>query len=66
MKNIKVRKRNGDIVDFDIRKISSAVAAAMIDVDGELFETDTAYDIAEDIEKSLHDGDLVPVEYLQD
>ena len=65
MKSIKVRKRDGAIVDFDKRKISNAIAAAMIDVDGMLFETDTAYDIAEDIERSLADGTLVSVEYLQ-
>lgn len=65
MKNIKVRKRDGAIVDFDKRKISNAIAAAMIDVDGTLFETDTAYDISDDIERSLADGTLVSVEYLQ-
>lgn len=66
MKSIKVRKRDGAIVDFDKRKISNAIAAAMIDVDGILYETDTAYDIADEIEYMLNDGDLVPVEWLQD
>ena len=66
MKNIKVKKRDGSIVDFDKRKISNAIAAAMIDVDGVLYETDTAYDIADEIEYMLNDGDLIPVEWLQD
>ena len=66
MKNIKVKKRDGSIVDFDKRKITNAIAAAMIDVDGTLYETDTAYDIADEIEHMLSDGDLVPVEWLQD
>lgn len=66
IKNIKVKKRDGSIVDFDKRKITNAIAAAMIDVDGILYETDTAYDIADEIECMLKDGDLVPVEWLQD
>lgn len=44
-----VIKRNGDIVAFDKNKIISAINKAFIEVDGQLYETDTADSIAEDI-----------------
>ena len=44
-----VRKRDGSIVDFDRTKVINAVNAAFLDVDGLLYETDTAEDIAEEI-----------------
>ena len=44
-----VIKRNGDIVDFNKQKIIDAINAAFIEVDGKLYEDDTAYDIAYDI-----------------
>ena len=43
-------KRNGDRVPFDKKKIVRAVENALIDVDKYLYETDTANDIADDIE----------------
>lgn len=43
-------KRNGKEVKFDKDKIISAINKAFIEVDGQLYETDTATDIAEDIE----------------
>ena len=44
-----VRKRDGSVVDFDRTKVINAVNAAFLDVDGLLYETDTAEDIAEEI-----------------
>lgn len=44
-----VIKRNGNIVAFDKNKIISAINKAFIEVDGQLYETDTANSIAEDI-----------------
>ena len=44
-----VKKRDGSIVDFDRTKVINAVNAAFLDVDGLLYETDTAEDIAEEI-----------------
>ena len=44
-----VRKRDGKIVDFDRTKVINAVNAAFLDVDGLLYETDTAEDIADEI-----------------
>ena len=44
-----VIKRNGDIVAFDKNKIISAINKAFIEVDGQLYESDTADSIAEDI-----------------
>ena len=62
-----VIKRDGSYVDFDPKKIEDAVNKALIDVDGELYETDTAKTIAEDIEKiiTIKDGPF-NVEQIQD
>lgn len=48
-----VIKRNGTVVPFDKNKIITAINKALIEVDGQLYETDTAKDIADDIEKVL-------------
>ena len=48
-----VIKRNGTVVPFDKDKIITAINKALIEVDGQLYETDTAKDIADDIEKVL-------------
>lgn len=45
-----VIKRNGTKVKFDKKKIINAINAAFLEVDGVLFEEDTANDIADDIE----------------
>lgn len=45
-----VIKRNGNEVLFDKEKIINAINRAFIDVDKQLYETDTAKDIAKDIE----------------
>ena len=44
-----IKKRNGLEVDFNPQKIIDAINAAFIDVDGQLYEDDTAADIADDI-----------------
>ena len=41
----KVEKRNGEFVDFNKQKIIDAINAAFIEVDGTLYEEDTAKDI---------------------
>ena len=46
-----IYKRNGIKVPFNKEKIINAINSAFVDVDGELYETDTAKDIAEDIEQ---------------
>lgn len=46
-------KRDDSIVAFDKNKIINAVNKAFFEVDGVLYETDTAKDIASDIEKKL-------------
>ena len=48
-----VRKRNGEIVPFHKSKIIAAINKALIEVDEQLYETDTAEDIANDIENIL-------------
>lgn len=68
--NIIIKKRNGTYVPFDKNKIINAVNKAFIEVDGQLYEDDTAIDIADDIEKDLlelmsEDGSA-SIEYIQD
>ena len=68
---LQIKKRNGDLVPFDATKIINAVNNAMIDVDGILYETDTAEDIAEDIRIMLTAGETAgrepsSVEQIQD
>ena len=48
-----IEKRNGDIVQFDKEKIIHAINAAFLEVDGEIYETDTAESIADEIEKKI-------------
>ena len=60
-------KRNGTSVPFDKDKIIIAINKAMIDVDGTLYETDTAYDIADEIyEKACLTEKNFTVEEIQD
>ena len=65
---IKVSKRNGIIVPFDKEKIINAINLAFIEVDGQLYEDDTAKDIANDIEDyfKYQDGNGCSVEEIQD
>ena len=48
-----IHKRDGNIVPFDKEKIVKAINGAMLEVDGQIYEYDTAKDIADDIEKEL-------------
>lgn len=48
-----VVKRDGTKVPFDRNKIIEAINKAFLEVDGVLYETDTAEDIATDIEKYI-------------
>ena len=60
-------KRNGTSVPFNKDKIIVAINKAMIDVDGTLYETDTAHDIADEIyEKACLTEKNFTVEEIQD
>ena len=61
-----IQKRDGTRVPFDRKKIEDAVNKALIEVDGELYETDTAESIAIDIENELKDEVDPSVEEIQD
>ena len=60
-------KRNGTAVPFDKDKIIIAINKALIDVDGTLYETETAWDIADEIyDKALNTDINFTVEDIQD
>ena len=63
-------KRDGTQVQFDRDKIINAINKAFIEVDGKLYETDTAYDIAVEIEQSARqlaeEDHILSVESIQD
>ena len=60
-------KRDGSQVSFNQQKIINAINAAFLEVDGELYETDTAEDIAAEIaDKVYHCPIDIPVETIQD
>ena len=60
-------KRNGQQVQFDKQKIIDAINKAFIDVDGQLYEDDTAKDIADEIyQLSLNQQTNLTVEMVQD
>ena len=64
---MKVIKRNGTPVSFDKTKIIDAINRAFLEVDGILYETETAEDIAEDIEKLANKtNNDITVEAIQD
>jgi transcriptional regulator NrdR family protein len=46
---ILITKRDGTQVPFNEQKIINAINAAFIEVDGQLYEDDTAKDIANEI-----------------
>ena len=58
-----VIKRDGTRVLFDINKIVNAINKAMIHVDGSLYETETAEEIADII---ASEGKDMTVEHIQD
>lgn len=63
-----VIKRDGSSVLFDRNKIENAINKAFIDVDGILYETDTAEDIGREVQKVYveeHDSQMT-VEEIQD
>ena len=70
--SIQIVKRNGDIVEFDKQKIVNAINNAFLEVDGILYETDTATDIADEVEtvaKVLFNNpkaEMLSVERIQD
>ena len=57
----KITKRNGEIVDFDKDKIINAINKAFLEVDGQLYETDTAVDIANEIEEKINSSQWITV-----
>ena len=63
-----VIKRDGSEVSFDKKKIENAINNAFLEVDGQLYETDTAYDIASEIEDFLRSSSIskISIEDVQD
>lgn len=60
-------KRDGTKVPFDKQKIINAINAAFIEVDGKLYETDTAEDIAAEIANEIYHSPIdITVETIQD
>ena len=66
MYTLMVCKRDNTKVPFNKQKIIDAVNGALLEVDGKLYEEDTARDIAYDIEKKLKGYTNVSIEHLQD
>ena len=59
-------KRDGTQVPFDKQKIINAINSAFLDVDGILYETDTAEDIADEIESLVEKSSSdISVEAIQ-
>lgn len=64
---LQIKKRNGIVVPFDRERIINAINKAFIEVDGELYEDDTANDIADEIKYAVKTSDdVVSVEKIQD
>ena len=60
-------KRDGSTVTFDANKIVTAINKAFVEVDGVLYESDTASDIAYEIGKRVDKSQVaVTVEQIQD
>lgn len=62
---MKVIKRNGDRVEFNKDKIIKAINKAFIEVDGRLYENETALDIADEIEKIARSVNSLTIEEIQ-
>ncbi len=61
-----VIKRDGTIVSFDANKVIAAINKAFVEVDGILYENDTATDIALEIGKRILDSPIdITVETIQ-
>ena len=64
---MRVIKRDGTSVPFDSRKIIDAINKAFIEVDGRIYENDTATDIALEIGRRIDNSPFnVTVETIQD
>ena len=64
---LQIYKRNGILVPFDKQRIINAINKAFIEVDGQLYEEDTARDIADEIKYWVKQQDhVVSVEEIQD
>ena len=64
---LQVKKRNGILVPFDKQRIVNAINKAFIEVDGALYEEDTANDIADEINYSVKTAKgITSVEDIQD
>ena len=64
---LQIYKRNGVLVPFDKQRIINAINKAFIEVDGQLYEDDTARDIADEIKYWVKQQDhIVTVEEIQD
>ena len=68
---LQIQKRDGTMVLFNKEKIINAVNKAFLEVDGQLYETDTAEDIARVIEDLLYfedeqNNEPLSVETIQD
>lgn len=63
---LQIRKRNGVLVPFDKQRIVNAINKAFIEVDGTLYEEDTANDIADEVKYAVKTSDeIVTVETIQ-
>ena len=64
---MQIYKRDGSIENFNKEKIIRAINKAFLEVDGILYETDTAEDIADAIERFVGlNNTPVPIEKIQD
>lgn len=64
---LQIRKRSGILVPFDKQRVVDAINKAFIEIDGRLFEEDTANDIADEIKYIVKNADdIVSVEKIQD
>ena len=64
---VKVIKRDGQLVDFDILKIINAINKAFLEVDKCIYELDTTNDIANEIKNKVAESkNNVHVEQIQD
>ena len=64
---MQIEKRDGTLVPYDNNKIILAIEKAMNEVDGMIYEHDTAKDIAYEIEKKIKSNNVpVSVEVIQD
>lgn len=62
-----VIKRDWSIVPFDKNKIVTAILKAFLEVDNKIYETDTAEDIATEIQSKINSSDITySIENIQD